>query len=173
MTTESIPEIVVNLKQRRGDLYQQLFALGRSLEGRSHRPLVAAFLDFETEPMVARLALQILCRWWGLYSDYRDEISRFLYPVAWDEDELIRLMAIGCAGELVLIDGEVSILRELHQIFCDETEDPIIRDAVYSALARAVGTPVADLPSASRLLESRDISAEVLKAVRKRLELHE
>ncbi|MFV8753056.1 hypothetical protein ACNOYE_21115 [Nannocystaceae bacterium ST9] len=164
-------QLVMNLSQKRGDLYKHLFALGRSPDGLAHRSLVATFLEHEEDAMVARLALQILCRWWGLYRDYKIQILRFLHPVDWDAGEMIRLIAIGCAGELFLVEGDDAVLVELYRIFRCDAEDPVIRDAAYAALARAMGTPAKELPPASRLLRPEDLSLEVLASVRKRLSL--
>jgi hypothetical protein len=58
------------------------------------QPLVQQYLGCEEDPMLARLALEILCGYWGQSDQYREEVLRFMRGVAWDLEEDVRQIAI-------------------------------------------------------------------------------
>lgn len=47
------------------DRYDALFVIGKAGITR-HEDLVESYLDSPDDPMLARLAIQILCNWWGV-----------------------------------------------------------------------------------------------------------
>ena len=79
------------------DLYTLLLALGRTMATR-HRTVVESFLDAESDPMLARLALQILCKFWSESERYLPWIERALAGLDWDTDDDVRQMATSIAG---------------------------------------------------------------------------
>jgi hypothetical protein len=114
-----------------------------------YRELVERFLECEEDPMLARLAPQILCGYWGNTDQYREEVLRFMRGVPWDEDEDVRQIAISEAGEYLRSNAEPRFLHELISIFESEDEERSMREGAYFALARAMGRDWKDLPSAA------------------------
>src|SRR4051794_1894343 len=69
--------------------YTLLHALGYSGH-REARSLVEQFLSYSTNPMLARLALQTVCRYWGEARRYRVALLNALRGFDWDEDDEVR-----------------------------------------------------------------------------------
>jgi len=134
------------------DRYTLLHILGRAGD-RSYRSLVERFLHDQDDPMIARLALQILCSFWGETGRYLEEVLQFIQWVPWDDEEYIRLVAISAAGEYLRVHTEPRVLRALIRIFENEEEDHLTRQGAYRALARAVRRDWDQLPAATRLLD--------------------
>jgi hypothetical protein len=114
-----------------------------------YRELVERFLECEDDPMLARLALQILCGYWGNTDQYLEEVLRFMRGRPWDQEEDVRQIAISEAGEYLRSNTEPRFLHELIYIFESEDEERSMREGAYFALARAVGRDWKDLPSAA------------------------
>jgi hypothetical protein len=134
------------------DPYTLIHILGRSGACR-YRALVEQFLEFSTDPMVARIALQVLCSHWNLVADYEEAILRFARGVEWDIDEEVRQAAISAAGELLRNAPAEELKHLLAAIFMNHQESQPSRQAAYFALARAHGRSWADLPPADRTLD--------------------
>ncbi len=150
------------------DPYTLLHILGRA-EAKSHTKLVEHFLNQRDDPMVAHLALQILCGFWGYCSRYLSDVSRFIDGVPWDPDEEIRSGAISAAGEYLRATEHPELINKLLAIFENENESQGAREDAYLALARAVGRNWSELPPASRhfdLVSDTDLS--VIENVRRR-----
>src|SRR4051812_19227296 len=77
--------------------YEALLVIGRS-GAVQYRDLVESYLDTREDPMLARLALMILCRYWHLSSEYQEQLEAFARGVEWDESDDIRLLAISILG---------------------------------------------------------------------------
>lgn len=151
------------------DRYTLLLALGRAM-AKQHRETVESFLDYEDDPMLARLALQILCKFWSETDNYIDYVKRALDGLAWDEDEDVRQMALSAAGEYLRDHQEAALLEKLISIVEDENDDELTRADAYISLARAMGKEWAELPKLSRLPPLEElITVAVLDAARKRL----
>jgi hypothetical protein len=138
--------------------YDGLLVIGRTRLV-TYAPLVETYLDCPEDPMLARLALQILCRYFGLGLRYRDAIERFLRKVDWDDEDDVRTMAIGCAGTLLAQHEDRPLLSLLLATYRDEEEGRIMRRFAYEALAEAVGAAAT----------GKTIDPQVLAAVEKRL----
>ena len=148
------------------DKYTLIHILGRA-GALAYESEVARYLQYETDPMVARIALQVLCSHWNKARNYLDDIEKFVRGVAWDEDEDVRLAAISIAGELAR-DQECVFVPLLIQIYSDDHENQIVRQATYFALARASGLDWVELPPASRQMDLlREADQRVLDWIKK------
>ena len=134
------------------DAYTAIHVLGL-MRATEHEKLVAAFLDTPDDPMLARIALQVLCSHWRMAGRYRDRIARFSRGVDWDYDEDVRIAAISAGGELLRESPDKALLTLLLTLFRSEVESHMTRQAAYLALARAAGVDWTQLPPASRTLD--------------------
>src|SRR6185437_426082 len=100
LSKQELRDIVRMVTRREGgtSLYTALHILGHAGDA-SYEAIVSAFLDSQDNPMLARLALQILCSYWGLCDQYVEEVRQFVDGVAWDEGEDVRLAAISIGGD--------------------------------------------------------------------------
>lgn len=129
-----------------GDLYTALHIVG--IAGNSSMvDFVIPYLDAAHDPMLARLALQVLCRYWGLAERFIDRIRDFMLGVEWDEANDVRQVAISLAGQY-LRDGNVAgeLTEILVQIASDPTDD-ILREDATRALAMAMGDDLNSIPA--------------------------
>jgi hypothetical protein len=151
ITAQEVSLVAAELRDStsEADPYTLLHIVGHSGDT-SYRPLVEEFLGHERDPMLARLALQILCDYWGDTTRYAEEVLLFLRGVSWDDEEDVRRAAITTAGEHLRAHLHPAMLRELLRLFEDEREAQIIRESAYCALARAAGRDWGELPSAGR-----------------------
>lgn len=152
------------------DRYTLLHILGRSGDT-AYRPLVESFLICKADPMLSRLALQILCDYWGYSELYLERVREFVNGVSWDTEEDVRQIAIAIVGEYLRAHSEPALLRELLTIFENEGESQSMREAAYFALSRATGREWTQIPPASRPLDlATGTDESVLKEVNRRLE---
>jgi hypothetical protein len=130
-----------------GEQYTLLHILGRGGEqimqrgGRlpsGYTRLVERFLPGPDETL-ARLALWILCRWWGLAEHYPSTLLQFIRGVAWDLSRECRWTAIALSGEYLTLHTHAELLQELLRTYRDTTTPPDVRQYAYFALAEAVG----------------------------------
>lgn len=162
-------QVVADLEHGAVDPYDGLLVIGRA-GMTEQRPLVERYLESRSDPMLARLAVQVLCRYWGLYSEYRSVLARFVGKVDWDTDDDVRLMAIGCAGSLLASLDDRPLLELLLSTFQDVEERQIVREAAYCALGEAAGKRPEELPPASRHFDLEgDIDPAVIAGTRARL----
>ena len=151
------------------DRYTLLHILGRA-GALSYRPLVERHLHSPDDPMLARLALQILLRYWNEAARYQDRLLAFVRGVDWDEEEDVRLAAISLAGEYLRDAENPQLLAELVGILEDRAERQVVREAAYLALPVAAGRTPDELPSAARHFDlSTQTDPGVLEEARRRL----
>ena len=131
-----------------GDRYTLLHIIGRAMDP-SCEDLVAGYLDCPEDPMLARLALQILSSYWGKTSQYMDYVRRFLRGVDWDTDGDVRQIAISIAGEFLRKTWDEELFRDLLDIATNETNFPEMRRFAIEALARAMGDDWNEIPPAT------------------------
>jgi hypothetical protein len=164
-----IDEVVRALKTNDCDPYDALLIIGRA-EATQYRPLVESYVQQSDDPMLARLALQVLCRYWSLGDQYRGVLERFIRKVDWDEDDDVRLMAIDCAGSLLAAQEDWHLMSLVRDVFQDEGERQIVREAAYCALALVAGRTPDELPAASRHFDlEHGIDPAVISYVEARL----
>ncbi len=132
--------------------YQALHILGL-MGATEHRALVESYLESPRDPMLARIALVVLCNHWGLAEDYRDALEAFVRGVAWDEEDDVRLVAISAAGELSRETGDLGLIGVLLSVATDGQQRVLLREAATSALARATGVQWEEIPSPASLLD--------------------
>ncbi len=142
--------------QRPGERHEQLVALGRD-STRRYRDLVEHFAQRECDPILAALALQILCTVWGDTSRYLCVVERYVAGVPWDADDEVRSTALTIAGEYLRDEQEPALLGRLVAIVDDEREHELVRTDAYVALARAMGQAWDDLPGPTAVPRFREL----------------
>ena len=151
------------------DRYGLLHILGHAGD-RCYRPLVERFLECSDDPMLAHLALQTLCLFWGETERYMGHVLRFLRGVEWDREELVRQLAASMAGEYLRASHDEVLLRELVRIWDDQSEDPLTRENAYFGLCRAMGREWEEMPSAAKFMDiPNDADPRVIEGARDRL----
>jgi hypothetical protein len=142
-----LDQAVAAIKDPGGNLdhYTLLHIIGRAMDVSNER-LVASYLDCPADPMLSRLALQILCNYWGLTPKYVTYVRKFLSGVDWDVDGDVRQVASSIAGELLRARWDDDLFRTLLAISTNEDDLPGMRLAAIRALARAMGYGWDDMP---------------------------
>ena len=168
ISPSEIDTVARSLEKGEGDEYDRLLILGRA-NAIEYRPLVEKYLDSPDDPMLARLAVQILCRYWGLASEYSDVLERFIRKVPWDEEEDVRVMAVSCCDVLLAKPDFKHLLEYIYELFQDESECSILRQAAYCAIAISVGKLPSDLPSPARFDFHKDIDPGVIAEAQRRV----
>jgi hypothetical protein len=120
------------------ETYRLLYVLGRS-RAYAYEELVARFLEYREDPMVARLALQILCSFWGRTDRYRDAVERFLDGVDWDYLRDVREIAISAAGSFLAGHRDCGLLARLLRLSDPAHDHELERRFATEAIARAIG----------------------------------
>lgn len=169
ITRAEIKQAYDALVAHTGDEYDLLLVLGRS-EAKEYIEVVEKYLQETNDPMLVKMSLQVLCRYWGLASEYQDELEKFIAWEDWDEEEDARLMAIGCVAELYKVRGNPKLLKYVYNVFNDESEDEITREAAYETLALVCGISANDLPQPIHFNFASDVDAAVLAKVEKLIE---
>jgi hypothetical protein len=151
------------------DPYTLLHIIGRSGD-RSRRALVEKYLHWPQDPMLARLALQIVCGYWGDIERYLDQVLEFVKGVDWDDENDVRQVAISNAGEYLRTQSHTELLQRLLDIVRDGNESPTIRADAYFALSRAVGRDWKDLPNAAHVFDvEKEADPTILQEALRRL----
>lgn len=162
LSVRELQQIAQDLASGHADPYEALLVIGRA-NAKQHRDLVEKYLEYREDPMLARLALQVLCRYWGLTAEYEEAVEQFVRKVDWDEDDDVRLMAIDCAGSLLADNKAPRLLSLLLKVFRDNSERQIVREAAYCSLAIAAGKRIEELPTASRHFDlENDVDLSVI-----------
>lgn len=155
------------------DEYTLLHIAGRGLL-RPDPALVGPYLERSDDPMLARLALQILCNYWGLTERYLPVVRRFVEGVEWDDDS-VRLVALSIAGRYLrehADPGLLDLLLEIAQPDPKSPEETLRAQVALEALAAAVGRPREELRPVSTGFDtddewSRGVRAEALDRLRR------
>ncbi|WP_146147471.1 hypothetical protein [Prauserella shujinwangii] len=150
------------------DTYKLLYVLGKC-ESFFHEELVASFLSYENDPMVARLALQILCSYWGLVEKYKDYLAEFLSGVHWDVMGDVRAAAITIAGDYLRSHNDADLLAQLLSIAERGTERLERRFAV-EAVATALGESISEVLNTKRRSDWETWAQHVVERGRVRLQ---
>jgi hypothetical protein len=164
---QEIEEVVRCLETGSCSPYEVLLVIGRS-GAHQYRGLVEKYLDAHDNPMLVRLALMILCRYWALSLEYKVRIQEFVRKIEWDDEGDVRLLAISIAGALLPRHHDRVFLQLLIHIFRDPSEDQLIRETAYCALGEAAGKNPSGLPIASRHFDlERDLDPDVVVYIEK------
>jgi hypothetical protein len=150
------------------DRYDLLLIIGKA-GATKYEDLVATYLKYRSDPLLVRLALQILCDYWGLSAKYIVSLREFCKKAEWDVEDDVRLAAISSAGEFLRENDDHQLLALLLDTFGTE-EDPIVKNAAYSALARSMGREWSDIPSPKSLLSEGFFDESVIEGASLRLQ---
>lgn len=170
LTSAEIDEVHNALIKNRGDCYELLLILGRA-EAKQFKSTVEEYLNRYDDPMLVRLALQILCRYWGFAYEYKDLIANYLKLNEWDQDGDVRLMAIGCVTEVFKKGEDQLLLHEVFNIFRNIENDGLTRGTAYKTLAIISGMDIKDLPTPKNFRLERDVNPTIIEKVEKKLNM--
>jgi hypothetical protein len=146
LSGDEVAEIVTELQkpQPGADPYTLMYLLGRAGDA-SYRSIVEPYIE-GPDDMLARLALWVLCWYWGLTSQYTEQVARFIHGVHWDQMDQCRLAAISIAGDYLATASEPQLLWALITLCENKGEDQTLRAHAYSALSTAMGYEPRSLP---------------------------
>lgn len=151
------------------DTYDLLFVIGKA-NAKEFRPLVQRFLDSPSDPMLARISLQILCSWWRDYERCLEPMIGFVRGVDWDLSDggYVRLVASTAAGEYLQGHTDPDLTRALLEVFDDRDASDIALETAYQALARSLGRSWKQVSSVSHRDWQRHIDADLIMEARRR-----
>ncbi|HET9240598.1 MAG TPA: hypothetical protein VFO10_25260 [Oligoflexus sp.] len=165
LSPKEMKDLVNAIRSEEGDTYTLLLALGRAW-GVQNKDLVEKYLVCPENPMLSRLAIQILCKYWDLGQNFLAHIQEAANGFEWDDEDDVRLMAISCLGYIYTQNKQTELLRQLYDIWNDEAQDKMARESSYLAMGLAIGYGYDQLPPASRHFDVRkDIDPEVIRKV--------
>jgi hypothetical protein len=151
------------------DPYTLLHILGRA-NAREHRSLVEQYLYEYDDPMLARLALQILCSYWDDTDVFARLLLHFVSGDSKDVDNDVRTAALGISGEYLSKHDDRALLAKVLHSFENSNEDRNVREAAYRALARASGLQWSHIPPASRHFDLSSVpDPELVLGIKRRL----
>ena len=166
LTKAELKEVHSALKSGKYDDYSLLLVIGRS-GAREYIRDVECYLNNLADPFLTRLALQILCEYWGMATRYEKEIEEFIKKIDWDEDDAVRLMAIACVVPLYKEKENIDLLRLVYDVFKDNSEREIVRCAAYETLALISGKSVYELPQPAHFNHANDVEPWVIENINK------
>jgi len=143
------------------DRYALLYALGKS-GAKEHRQTVESFLG-DPDRQLGKLALQILCQFWGETSQYLECVCKALSDRS---DEELLMLAASIAGEYLRDEQDPSMLRYLIEITESKDLDPSVITCAYQCLARSVGR---DMRQVVQMALRQDWDPTVLEEAKRRL----
>ncbi|WP_435651384.1 hypothetical protein [Kitasatospora purpeofusca] len=167
----AIEEISAGFDNRR-DLYTALHVAG--IAGSADQTeTVQRYLWTPADPILSRIALLILCEYWGMSSKFLPELQSFLDGVDWDVDGDVREISISIAGRhLRETEKPTSLTQSLTSIATDEAELDFVREGALRALAVALGDSLLDVSSpAVRVRAGSAQAADVLTRTRRKYSL--
>lgn len=152
------------------DRYDAVFVIGRA-DATAYEDTVASFIESPREPMLARLALEVLCSWWGLRGKYRADVIRFVDGVDWDLEDggYVRQVAMSAAGEHVREHADADMLRALLTVFDSQDAPDLDRKVAYQALLRAAGMDWKEVLGVGRLDWHRNVDHRTIESLRRRV----
>jgi hypothetical protein len=149
------------------DPYDLLLIVGKS-GARQHRGLVEHWLKQADDSMMVRLALQVLCNYWGETASYLPLVREYACGVPWDDDNDVRLAAFSIAAEHLATHDDPLLLLCLVRSFESVDEPLVVRQAAYLGLTRATGKPWTEIPSV-RHFDPGNVDPSILAHARRRL----
>jgi hypothetical protein len=148
LSKHELDQVVAAIKDpdTKADPYSLLHIIGRAMDA-SHKDLVVRYLKWPEDPMLSRLALQILCSYWGQTVKYMNYVREFLAGVAWDVEGDVRQIAASIAGEFLRTTWDHDLFRALLDIAPNEDDLPEMRVTAIRALSRALGHGYNEMPT--------------------------
>lgn len=160
LTSQELSEVAQRIEKsddsNTHELYTLLHIIGKDPHGIHYRSLIEKYLIFPKDPMIARLALMILCNYWDLTEAYLEILIIYLKGVDWDSFEDVRLIAISSAGEYVQKTKNKELVRLILQIYENQQEEILTRCVAYGALLRCIGLEWIEIPSPAYLTSHLD-----------------
>ena len=139
---------------------------------KQYRPLIEKqAYDFNADPALVRLSLQILCTFWEPLEEY----GQLILDLLEHENSTISSMAVSCAGCYLRCYDNKEILERLLFIVMDETEETGNRQWGYRSLCLAIGQTEREIEILIRRYFSDKVNLandSVIEAVKYRLEQH-
>lgn len=103
-----------------------------------YKSLVAEFLVYPEDTVIAGTALETLFHLWKLYDEYLDYVKGYMREVECYNNEFLRCRAITIAGCYVSETGDKDCLQLLSDIMQDEREEENIRNVACHAFMRGM-----------------------------------
>jgi hypothetical protein len=133
----------------------------------SFEAVLAAHLDFESDPMVARAALDGLMQYLGLTEKYALRIAEFVHGVEWDAGRDVQTLAMSDAGWWLSQHHSPILIAALLDVACSAGQPHTARAFATQALARAIGRDWRAVPgSVRRSSPSSEWGQRVIKEAR-------
>ena len=150
LSREDLDRIARELEQQRNVelVREQLLVMLFAGDAR-YRNAVEPYLDFRSDPEVAKLALLTLCASWGLTRQLVERLRHFIEGVVWDwagGGAVVRPAAFTLAGAYLARRRSRSLLELLLSTAEDPGEDRGARGEAALALDLAYGSPLDRLP---------------------------
>lgn len=125
-------------------LYTLIHILGKA-GATQYRKLIERFLFYPSSPIISRIALKVLCDYWGETKNYLEPLKAFVKGVQWDKEMDVQLVAISSAGEYLREHSDKILLKLLIAHFENnieaqpDTYESLLFETSFQALARAMG----------------------------------
>lgn len=100
--------------------------------------------------MLARGAFFVLCTLWGLDGDYSRQLVDAAQGLPWDEEDDVRIYAVGRLGHVVLATNDASALSILISVSTDARETKVMRQIALDEIRVATGTSSPSQPQPIR-----------------------
>lgn len=127
----------------RDDVYRLIYALGRGVSWSERADHAVARYVGSDDPMLTRVALQVLCTLWGRYEAYANELIAFARGGRSDDPEGdVLVYAAGVLGDLYARTSDDRVIDLLFDIAADDASKAIVRRSAVNSLAIAAGESV-------------------------------
>jgi hypothetical protein len=141
------------------DRYTLIHIIGQTRD-RSLARFVEPFLDCQSDPMVARIALHTLCSFFDLTQHYLSYVHKFLDGADWDEGDQVKQIAIAITGRYLKVNHDENLARKLLKIAGNDNERDVIKEGAIRAMADSLNSK---LPVASKRIDlDSDFSKDTL-----------
>ena len=131
------------------DKYTLIHILGATHD-QQYRSIVESFIAGQHDVMLARGAFFVLCTLWGLDGDYSRQLVDAARGLPWDEEDDVRIYAMGRLGHVVLVTNDASALSILISVSTDAREMKVMRQVALDEIRFATGTVSPSQPQPSR-----------------------
>ena len=121
------------------DKYTLIHVLGATHD-QQYRPVVESFIAGQHDVMLARAAFFVLCTLWGLDGDYSRQLVDAAQGLPWDEEDDLRIYALGRLGHVVLATKDAQALSVLISVSTDAREMNVMRQVALDEIRVATGT---------------------------------